>query len=104
MALVRASIGAARRLEVDFDRDADVLYVSRGNPVPSYAGEAPDGILLRWADDDSRPTGVTAIDFCGNWSGRLPEFYAVVAAHLRVPERTVARAMESVLSGSAARQ
>jgi hypothetical protein len=74
---------------VDLDTENDVLYISRGAPVASYAEERGDGILLRWAYADDRPSGVTAIGYRGHWRGRVKEFCTLVADHLDVPPSTI---------------
>jgi len=45
----------------DFDTESDVLYLSLGEPVPSYSEERPEGIVLRWAYADNGPSGVTIV-------------------------------------------
>lgn len=87
----------AAALSIDFDGDEDVLYVSIGAPVPSYADEGDLGLVFRWSNADDRPSGVTAIDFRRNWLYNRPHFYAVVADHLAVPVEEVARAVERAL-------
>jgi hypothetical protein len=84
----------AKKLKVTFDSDADVLYISKGEPVPSYVDELPDGVLLRLANSDDSTTGITALDFRGNWSDRISDFYALVADHLRVPTRVARHEIE----------
>jgi hypothetical protein len=87
----------AGRLDVDFDDEEDVLYVSLGVPTPSHAEELPKGVLLRWADADDRPNGVTAIDFRSNWTEDRRSFDSLVAKHLGVPVAAVERAVESAV-------
>lgn len=84
-------------LSVDFDGEEDVLYVSLGPPLPSHADEAADGVLLRWADVDNRPSGVTAYDFRKNWRERRSDFYSLVAEHLHVPTQTVRHEIERAI-------
>ncbi|HEY5306254.1 MAG TPA: hypothetical protein VIJ52_06270, partial [Pseudolabrys sp.] len=52
--------------QVDFDRLADVLYISAGPPVPDEGEDRPSGIVLRYGMDTSAPTGVTVIGFQHN--------------------------------------
>jgi hypothetical protein len=79
------------QLRVDFDAEEDVLYVSLGSPVPGYAEEAADGILLCRSNAGDRPSGVTAVDFRKNWRDRRKAFYALVAHYLEIPEPLVER-------------
>jgi hypothetical protein len=83
------------RLSVDFDAQEDVLYISLGKPVPSYAEEAPDGVLLRRSNAEDQPSGVTALDFRNNWLAQRKRFYALVADYLHIPATTIEREVES---------
>ena len=83
-----------KHLACDFDGEEDVLYVSLGAPVPSYADEGESGLVFRWSNVDDRPSGVTAIDFRRNWLYDRPRFCEVVASHLAVPVADVAHAVE----------
>ena len=84
-------------VEVHLDRDEDVLYISLGSPVASHVDEKPGGILLRWADADNQPTGVTALHFLGHWRDRLPEFSSLVADHLNVSDKLIEAAVRRVM-------
>jgi hypothetical protein len=77
------------RLEVIFDSEADVLYISKGRPVLSHVDEKEDGLLLRLANTDGHPTGITALDFRDTWRNRESEFYARVADDLGVSTAAV---------------
>lgn len=79
----------AIEVTVHLDADNDILYVARGAPVASYSEEREDGILLRWAYADDRPSGVTALAYRTRWRHRTKEFCALAAAHLGVPEMAV---------------
>lgn len=98
MELAPASSRGARRLNIDLDQDADVLYMSLGEPVASHVDEAPRGLLLRWASADGLPSGVTALGFHSNWSNQLSAFCSAVAQHLclsaNLVEEEVNRALQ----------
>lgn len=53
----------SRPLEVDYDRDRDVLYVSLGPPRPSFVREDPDveGLHYCYAVEDRKLCGVTVV-------------------------------------------
>jgi hypothetical protein len=69
----------------DFDTESDVLYLSLGQPVPSYSEERPEGIVFRWAYADKRPSGVTVIGYrAHHWRVRIKELSELAAAHLNV--------------------
>ncbi len=46
---------------VAYDRDADVLYLSIGEPRPGVGEETPEGHILRF-DEDGRFSGITLLD------------------------------------------
>lgn len=65
----------AKRVNVAFDGEEDVLYVSLGEPVPSHVDEGEGGLHFRWANADEHPSDVTAIDFRRNWLYDRTRFY-----------------------------
>jgi hypothetical protein len=79
------AIDRSLRLKVLLDSNADVLYVSRGEPVSSYVDELGDGILLRRANSDGHASGITALDFLKHWRFRKSTFYSLVADRLSIP-------------------
>jgi uncharacterized protein YuzE len=86
---MNARMKAPTDLKVTFDSDADVLYISKGEPVPSHvdelhADELPDGVLLRHAYSDGNASGITALDFRANWFNRTSDFASLVADYLHV--------------------
>jgi hypothetical protein len=97
MALAMRREDNVSNLSVDFDAREDVLYLSLGTPVASYADEGPSGVLLRRANATDRPSGVTAFDFRMNWLERRPAFYALVADYLGIPVPVVRDEIESAL-------
>jgi hypothetical protein len=101
MELAPASSGGVSRLNIDFDEDADVLYISLGKPVASHVDEAPRGLLLRWASADGRPSGVTALDFHSNWANQLSAFCSAVAKHLWLSAELVEDEVNRALQSSA---
>jgi hypothetical protein len=101
MALAAASTEGVEELKIDFDIEEDVLYISFGKPVASHIDEAPRGLLLRWADADNHPSGVTALDFRSNWDDQIGVFCSAVAEHLGVPVQLVEREIKKALGISA---
>lgn len=77
------------------DGGSDVLYVSRGEPVPSYGEEGEDGLLYRRAYDDDQPSGVTVIGFSQSWSHKRRDLMRRIASFLGVSERDLERAVMS---------
>ena len=85
-------------LTADYDRDADVLYVSIGEPRPGVGEDGPDDVVLRYDQDDHQPSGVTVLGFRENgWAGRMQALAAIVAHHAGVSE---AEAQEIVASAT----
>jgi Protein of unknown function (DUF2283) len=85
-------------LIADYDRDADVLYVSVGEPRPGFGEDGPDDVILRYDQDHRQPSGVTVLGFHENgWSGRTQALAAIIAQHVRVSE---AEAQEIVASAT----
>ncbi|WP_156779667.1 DUF2283 domain-containing protein [Desulforamulus reducens] len=52
------------KLQVTYDREYDILYVSVGDPVPSYSDEEGlKGLYIRRSMDSDKVTGVTIMDY-----------------------------------------
>lgn len=58
-------------LAVNYDRDHDVLYISIGEPVPSYVDDDFDGVLIRRSYQDDVYSGVTILDFSSRDTEKL---------------------------------
>ncbi|MGD9497245.1 MAG: DUF2283 domain-containing protein [Armatimonadota bacterium] len=75
-----------RALNSDHDPDADVLYLSFGEPVPAYGEHLDEDIVLRHACDDDRIVGITAIGFSQRGGvDALIERLQRLVAELRIP-------------------
>ncbi len=48
------------RLDWSYDEEADVLYISFGDPQPALAIDM-DGVLVRYREEDGEIVGVTII-------------------------------------------
>lgn len=64
-------------VHVLYDKQADVLYLSLGEPQPCFSREAIPGVLLRSVGPNGKVIGVTIIDFlrwycCRALVGELP--------------------------------
>lgn len=59
--MTKIRIGAWEFDDVDYDADADVLYLSIGPPRPGVGRESPEGHILRF-DEDGKFFGVTLIN------------------------------------------
>lgn len=85
------------RIDLSYDENADVLYVVLGMPVPAQTDEDDSGLLLRFAQSDGHPCGVTVLDFRrSHWNDRVGELSEAVASHLHVPPVEIRRALSAV--------
>ena len=84
-------------LDVKYDARADVLYVALGAPVPAETDIDEAGLLVRYAESDGHPCGVTIMGFrSARWAHDVARLSALVAGHLSVPTKTVSRALGAV--------
>lgn len=76
----------------NYDRVADVLYLSVGQP-DSAARSTEDDDGLIWRSIEGRCVGVTIPDFAYCWKGREGELARLLFAHL--PKQAVVSALAS---------
>ncbi|MED0688006.1 MULTISPECIES: DUF2283 domain-containing protein [Anoxybacillus] len=50
-------------VKIHYDEECDVLYISFGEPRPSYAEDFEDGVYIRYDMETDALTGVTILDF-----------------------------------------
>ncbi len=50
-------------LSINYDEDADVLYISLGRPQPAISVEVNDGNLMRVDPFTDELVGITVLDF-----------------------------------------
>ena len=75
---------ANSKFVVDYDEDADVLYLAKGVPVPAYVDEDDNGLAFRFSMDDE-PCGVTVVGFISShWSDRINELASIVGEKLNL--------------------
>ena len=86
------------RVTADYDRDADVMYVALGSPVPSEGEDHPRGVVLRFAQSDNSPSGVTIIGyFRHRWDEDLHSLSELIGRHLRVDATNARLALENAI-------
>jgi len=56
-------IGAHNHIHLDYDEDADVLYITFGDPVACNSTEDVAGVVIRHSQEADRLNGITLIDF-----------------------------------------
>jgi hypothetical protein len=87
---------ASEGIDVDFDEDADVLYITFGPVKPGYGDRGEEDVVLRFADDDS-PTGVTVIGYYATgWPLKKERLAEITARHLRLPTLYVLKALSVI--------
>ena len=90
-------MSTSSELDVKYDARADVLYVAIGAPVPAETDIDDAGLLVRYAESDGHPCGVTVMGFrSGRWNHDVAKLTALVAGHLSVPTTAVSRALVSI--------
>jgi len=52
------------KLVISYDRTADVLYISLGEPSPGIADEVSPGDFVRVDPHTNEIVGITLLDFC----------------------------------------
>jgi hypothetical protein len=78
-----------------YDRNADVLYISKNAPEPAVSEEGDDGLLLRFSLQSDQPCGVTVPSYHGLWSDHSNELAGKVSTFLNVPFADVEEALTS---------
>ncbi len=56
-------VPAAADLKMKYDREADVLYCSFGDPQPALSVEQANGVIVRVKPDTNEVVGITIVDF-----------------------------------------
>ena len=86
-------------IAVDYDRNADVLYIARGERVPAEGEGLAGGVELDYALADGSPCAATVIGFRRNeWSQRLEELAGIIGRHLSVGPRRIATAIRAAIA------
>lgn len=61
---------STNNLTFDYDKKHDILYISVGDPRPSYSDEILPGVFLRRDLDTDEISGVTILKFCEQLSSK----------------------------------
>lgn len=61
------------QLEVSYDNEADVLYVSKGHPKDAISEMMEDGVLVRKDPESKKVIGITILDFISQYSKSIPQ-------------------------------
>jgi hypothetical protein len=87
-------------ITADYDRHADVLYVTAGKPRAAYSEEGDDGLYYRFADDDEAPCGVTVDGYALVWRGHERDVAERIASFLGASVAEVEGAIHRAISES----
>lgn len=84
-------------LNPDYDREADVLYLTIGDPSgPSECEDRRDGITVRYSAFDMKPVGVIVVGYDQyGWPSRASRLAKIVGEILAIPSGDVRRALPS---------
>lgn len=55
-------------LRISYDKDADVMYVSIGDPKPAICETLDNGVIIRYDEKSDKVIGFTIIDFIKRFS------------------------------------
>jgi uncharacterized protein YuzE len=83
-------------VSVSYDKDADVLYISKASPVAALTEEQDDGLLFRYSIEDDLPCGVTVMSFQNLWGQHRKELADRVSSFLNVPKDQTEKAVLSI--------
>ena|SRR3990167_1297815 len=86
---------AASMLKATYDHRSDVLYLSKGAPVPALSDQDDDGLLLRRAIKTGEPVGVTVFKY-SKWISYHQELAEKVAKFLDIPASETKRVLRSI--------
>lgn len=69
----------------NYDKHSDVLYIILGEPKRAFT-EDVNGFLLRFAEEDEQPCGITILDFAKRFLfAPAPPLIEIISVHLCKP-------------------
>ena len=83
-------------VQVSYDSEADVLYVSKQNAIEALTEEDDDGLLFRYSMQDDSPCGVTVVAFRQGWAGHKEQLARRVSQFLNVSLDETKRAITAM--------
>ncbi len=82
-------------LSVTYDRNSDVLYVSRRPGAPARSREEAPGVVWRYDTEHGDLIGVTIIDFASYWRQRRPELAEQIASRFAMSRKEAQDVLDS---------
>lgn len=99
--LLIAATSASGVFILRYDRQADVLYVSKDEPAPSYVVEDDDtGLVWRTRFDDDTLSGVTVMGFRQMWAPRVLELLQIVSERFGIAQTIADSSADTVVHNS----
>jgi hypothetical protein len=88
------------RVTADYDRAADVLYVTLATPVPDEGEDAPRGVILRYSMKDNSPTGATVVGLANNnWLTEVDNLSTILSKHMKTNSNEIKEAILDAVGG-----
>jgi hypothetical protein len=81
-------------VESDYDAEADVLYLSKGKPQAAFTEPSTEGLLFRYAIQDSTPCGITVLSYKADWQDHHDLLAQQITQFLGVERAAAERALE----------
>ena len=63
--VAKVAIPKERKIDWDYDEEADVLYISFGKPRPAVGIDIGKGIIMRYDEKKKEITGMTVVGLRG---------------------------------------
>jgi uncharacterized protein YuzE len=84
------------RIEIEYDRDSDVLYLTTPENAPAVAQEDEVGMVWRYDAKSGTLVGLTLIEFEGHWASRVAHVADEMAKRFHMTKRAALALLESV--------
>lgn len=70
------------QITVAYDKEADVLYMSEGEPKEAICQMLDDGVIIRKDPSTKEIIGFTIVDFISNFSKSIPQSIPIRASFM----------------------
>ena len=77
------------RLKIFYDEEADVLYITNGNPKYTDYVEYTDDVILRFEPGTKKLVGFTIIDFSRHFAKKEPDIHFPFGVNFQFSEEQV---------------
>jgi uncharacterized protein YuzE len=83
----------ASSFNVLYDRDSDVLYISKRSEAAGKGIESPHGVVWRY-NINGELIGVTVIDYHDRWNTKQTELISAIADRFNIPQSAARRVLD----------